>query len=152
MAFPSSPTNGQQATVGNVIYQYTTATNSWTKILGSVGDFSAVGNITGGNVISLGLVTAVGNLSGAYVLGNGSQLTGLPEQYGNANVAAYLPTYTGNIGAGNITASTGNITGGNLSGNLNCRNTDNRSTTQHYQLRYIKQPDNNRAHELYRQS
>jgi hypothetical protein len=117
MAFPSSPTNGQQATVGNVVYQYTTATNSWTKILGSVGDFSAVGNITGGNVISLGLVTAVGNLSGAYVLGNGSQLTGLPEQYGNANVAAYLPIYTGNIGAGNITAS-GNITGGNLSGTL----------------------------------
>jgi hypothetical protein len=117
MAFPSSPTNGQQATVGNVIYQYTTATNSWTKILGSVGDFSAVGNITAGNVISLGVVTAVGNLSGAYVLGNGSQLTGLPEQYGNANVAAYLPTYTGNIGAGNITAS-GNISGGNLSGSL----------------------------------
>ena len=71
MAFPSSPTNGQQATVGNVIYQYTTATNSWTKILGSVGDFSAVGNITAGNVISLGVVTAVGNLSGVGYTGLG---------------------------------------------------------------------------------
>ena len=31
--------------------------------------------------------------------------TTAPATYGNANVAAYLPTYTGNISAGNITAS-----------------------------------------------
>ena len=44
----------------------------------------------------------VGNLSANYFLGNGSQLTGM---YGNTEVAAYLPTYTGNL-----TALTGNIT------------------------------------------
>ena len=43
-------------------------------------------------------ISAVGNITGSYILGNGSQLTGLPATYGNANVAAYLPTYTGNIG------------------------------------------------------
>lgn len=69
----------------------------------------ATGNITGGNVI------AVGNISGAYILGNGSQLTGLPESYGNANVANYLPTYTGNLVslAGDV-ITTGNIQGGNI--------------------------------------
>ena len=36
--------------------------------------------------------------------------------YTNANVAAYLPTYTGNVGAGNVNA-TGNITGAYFFGN-----------------------------------
>jgi hypothetical protein len=49
-------------------------------------------------------ITTTGNVSASYFLGNGSQLTGLPAIYGNANVADYLPTYTGNI-AGNIVKS-----------------------------------------------
>lgn len=52
-----------------------------------------------------GTANIVGNVSASYFIGNGSQLTGLPEQYGNANVANYLPTYSGNIGAGNITVA-----------------------------------------------
>jgi hypothetical protein len=47
-------------------------------------------------------IATPGNITGTYIFGNGSQLTGLPALYGNANVAAYLPTYTGDIGAGNI--------------------------------------------------
>jgi hypothetical protein len=35
-------------------------------------------------------ISAVGNITGSYILGNGSQLTGLPATYGNANVANYL--------------------------------------------------------------
>jgi len=31
MAFPSSPTNGQVATVNNITYTYTSATNSWKR-------------------------------------------------------------------------------------------------------------------------
>jgi hypothetical protein len=61
------------------------------------------GNITGGNIISTGAVSATGNVSGNYILGNGSQLTGIPAQYGNANVAAYLPTFSGNLAGGNAT-------------------------------------------------
>ena len=85
--------------------------------------------------MSAGVVTATGNITGAYILGNGSQLTGLPASYSNANVAAYLPTYSGNIGnltvvgnlsvTGNVTitnteivnqtiTTVGNITGGNI--------------------------------------
>jgi hypothetical protein len=73
---------------------------------------SAAGNITGGNVLTAGAVSAVGNITGSYIIGNGSQLTGVTA-YTNANVAAYLPTYSGNITAGNISVS-GNITGGNV--------------------------------------
>jgi hypothetical protein len=52
-----------------------------------------------------GIVSATGNISGGFILGNGSQLTGLPQSYANANVAAFLPVYTGNISAGNVSVN-----------------------------------------------
>ena len=60
------------------------------------------------NVLSIG-----GNVTANYLIGNGSQITGLTSTYGNANVAAFLPTYTGDLSGGNL-ALTGNaaITGG----------------------------------------
>jgi hypothetical protein len=73
------------------------------------------GNVTGGNILTAGIVSATGNITGNYILGNGSQLTGLPATYGNANVATFLAAYgsntlstTGNIASGNV--STGKIT------------------------------------------
>ena len=62
-----------------------------------------------------GLVSATGNISGNYILGNGAFLSGLPVQYGNSDVANYLPTYTGNLVSlnGPVT-TTSNVTGGNL--------------------------------------
>jgi len=60
-----------------------------------------------------GAISATGNITGNYILGNGSLLSGLPETYSNANVAAYLLTNTGNIAAGNVSV-TGNVTGGNI--------------------------------------
>jgi len=73
--------------------------------------FNKVANIltVGGNV------SAAGNVSGNYFIGNGALLTGIPELYGNANVAAYLPTYSGNITANTI-STTGNITGNSFIG------------------------------------
>jgi hypothetical protein len=108
------------------------------------GQITATGNITGGNVDTgrvnaanitvSGPVSASGNISGAYFLGDGSQLTNLPAgNYSNANVAAYLPTYTGNLVSltGPVT-TTANITGGNLitngqatvTGNITAGNVD----------------------------
>jgi hypothetical protein len=74
--------------------------------------------INSGNSFTFANVTATGNVTGNYFVGNGSQLTGLPEGYGNADVAAYLPTYTGNLAslAGNIT-TTANVTGNFFIGN-----------------------------------
>jgi hypothetical protein len=62
-----------------------------------------------------GNATIGGNISANYFVGNGSQLTGLPASYANANVAAYLPTYPGNLVSltGAVT-TTANITGGNI--------------------------------------
>jgi hypothetical protein len=68
----------------------------------------AVGNVTGGNIFTAGLVSATGNIAGNFILGNGSQLTGITTNYSNANVAAFLPTYSGNITAGDVSAA-GNI-------------------------------------------
>ena len=83
------------------------------------GIISATSNIDGGNINTAGDVSANGNVHATYIFGNGSQLTGLPATYSNANVAAYLPTYTGNIGSGNLLSAgdlsvIGNITGNNI--------------------------------------
>lgn len=68
------------------------------------------------NITSLGIQTAIntsgnvsatGNITGSYFLGNGSQLTGLPATYGNANVAANLAAF-----ANNPISTSGNITAG----------------------------------------
>ena len=84
-------------------------------------------------------ITAYANLKAYDItansfIGDGSQLTGLPDTYTDSDVGDYLPTYTGNlvsltgavtttanVSGGNLTTggqvvATGNISGGNLSG------------------------------------
>jgi len=56
-------------------------------------------------------VTVTGNISGNYILGNGSQLTGLPATYGDSNVVTLLSGF-----GSNTISTTGNITGGNITG------------------------------------
>ena len=73
------------------------------------------GNISANNI------SLTGNAVASYFVGDGSLLTNINAgnitgAYGNANVAAYLPTYTGNLTAGNISVA-GNITGNNLIAN-----------------------------------
>ena len=65
------------------------------------------GNIKGGNI------SVTGNVSGNYILGNGSQLSGLPATYSDANVATFLAAY-----GSNTISTTGNITAGNIIGNI----------------------------------
>ena len=122
----------------------TTTANVTGGNIRATGQITATGNITGGNVDAskvnanavtvAGPVSASGNVTGAYFFGDGSQLTNLPAgNYSNANVAAYLPTYTGNLVSltGPVT-TTANITGGNLitsgqatvTGNITAGNVD----------------------------
>jgi hypothetical protein len=69
-----------------------------------------------GNVVSLN--ANLGNaVTANYFIGNGSLLTGLPASYSDSNVATYLPNYTGNLKAANLSVTTsanlgavGNIT------------------------------------------
>lgn len=69
------------------------------------------GNITSGNLSTLGNVTAF------RFFGDGSQLSNVGSTYANSNVAAYLPTYNGNVGANWINANyiNGNIITSNIS-------------------------------------
>ena len=81
-----------------------------TKYNNQAGDIGVYGNIVAGT-------SGSGNVTATYFIGDGSQLTGLPASYSNTNVAAYLPTYSGNFTAGNATVGLGvggSITGGNL--------------------------------------
>ena len=75
------------------------------------GNISATGNVTGGNILTTGIVSATGNITANYFLGNGSQLTGLPATYTNANVNTLLAAW-----GSNALSTTGNITGGNIIG------------------------------------
>jgi hypothetical protein len=101
---------------------------------------STTGNITGGYILGNGsqltglpatygnanvnahlaafgsnTVVTTGNITGGYFIGDGSQLTNLPaSSFGNANVAAYLPTYTGNLAGGNLAITNNGTIGGNL--------------------------------------
>ena len=112
--------NATQANVANVANSVaganvsgtvSSATTAGTVTTNAQPNITSVGNLE--SLIVTGNITSSANISGAYILGNGSQLTGLPALYGNANVANYLPTYSGNLNPGNLTA-TGNVTGGNV--------------------------------------
>jgi hypothetical protein len=117
MSFPTSPTNGQISVVNNVAYQYATANSSWTRVL-------SIANVIQANVVSANILSVVqaysvtGNITtGNYFIGNGAFLTGIAagSSYSNANVAAYLPTYTGNLVSltGPVT-TTSNVTANNV--------------------------------------
>ena len=72
------------------------------------------GNITTGNL------STVGNVTAYRFYGDGSQLTNVGSNYSNANVAQYLPTYSGNIGAYNVNANiyTSNIGASSANANI----------------------------------
>jgi hypothetical protein len=80
--------------------------------IGAGGIMIATGNVIGGNITTAGQVSASGNVTGAYILGNGSQLTGLPATYGNANVVTLLSAF-----GSNTISTTGNVTAGYVVGN-----------------------------------
>jgi hypothetical protein len=88
----------------------------------SAGNISVTGNVTSGNINTVGLIKANGNITGNYFIGDGSLITNLPVgNYSNANVANFLPTYSGNLTAGNVSTA-GNVTAdyfiGNISANV----------------------------------
>ena len=97
----------------------TSATSSSTGALVVAGGVGIAGNIvSAGN-----LITSNANLGNAayanYFVGDGSLLTNIPAgaisgSYSNANVANYLPTYTGNFTASNVEISGNLIVNGSV--------------------------------------
>lgn len=110
-------TNAEQAAVATLAANATQAVRAQTVTTAAQPNITSVGTLT--SLVSTGNITTTG-----YLFGNGSQLTGLPATYTNANVAAYLPTYAGNITANNITnanligtallSASGNVRAGNV--------------------------------------
>jgi hypothetical protein len=88
------------------------------------------GNYGNSNVVTLlagfgsNTVVTTGNITAGYVLGNGSQLTGLPATYGNSNVATLLAGF-----GSNTVSTTGNVTGGNILGGANVNATTHTGAT-----------------------
>ena len=57
------------------------------------------------NTVTLASVVTSGNITvetGSFFLGDGGLLSNVASAYGNANVATYLPTYSGNLDSVNI--------------------------------------------------
>jgi hypothetical protein len=136
MGFPTSPTNGQTATVNGVLYTYNSTLTAWTvgtepganlsgnninvtssaavgttlTVTGATtlsSTLGVTGTVTGGNVLTGGLISATGNVSGGNVLTGGLISATGNVSGGNLNV-------TGNIvdtaALSVITGSNGNIT------------------------------------------
>jgi hypothetical protein len=80
---------------------------------------SGVGALTVASLNSTGDTTTARILTDGYYYANGVPVTfGSTSTYSNANVAAYLPTYTGNISANTIQAGNVSVTYTTTSGNL----------------------------------
>jgi hypothetical protein len=80
MPFPTSPTNGQIATVNGITYAYSSASTAWKKVTSSVGNLTVTntlttGNISAGNISVSGRIVATGNVQGNFIVGDGSKLT-----------------------------------------------------------------------------
>jgi hypothetical protein len=93
--------NYSNSNVANYLPTYTGTLAAGTLNVSTTANLGAVGNvkITGGTSGQKLTTDGAGNLSWT---------NDANSSYGNSNVAAYLPTYTGNVGAGNI-KSTGNL-------------------------------------------
>ena len=68
MAFPTTPTNGQIATVNGITFSYASATNSWTRVssaLTNIANIVITSNANAGNINAINNVTgSTGNFSG----------------------------------------------------------------------------------------
>jgi hypothetical protein len=137
LALGESGWTGNIIPAGNGVYSLGNATNYWSNLWVSSNTIYIGGVPLGvtGNVLTVAgepvlsndsnsSITTTGNITADYFIGDGSLLTGLPEQYGNANVAVYLPTYGGNILVDAVVGNTANNLGylqwfGNSSGDNN---------------------------------
>ena len=122
---------GLPASYSNVNVAAYTQTQSYTNYSNvNVASYLAGQINTTGNILSTGavhnnVVVNTGNINavGGYFVGNGYFLTGIvgggASSYSNVQVATYLPTYSGTVGASLIN-STGNVlaTGLSIFGNI----------------------------------
>jgi hypothetical protein len=117
--YNAGPVGSQVKITGNVVT--TTVTNLGLTLAGNgIGNIQANSSIVPGTsgVYDLGAPdNKFQYIYGDYLVGNGALITGIVANtsYNNANVAAFLPTYTGNlVSLTGPVITTSNITGGNI--------------------------------------
>jgi hypothetical protein len=117
------PVTGAYATI-----TYNSTSNIWVISNGAniSGAVSASGNITGGNLLTGGLISATGNVTGGNVLG-GANVNATTHTGTTVSVSANVTG--GNILTGGLISATGNITGGNVLGGANVNATTHTGTT-----------------------
>jgi len=115
---------GNINTIGNIFANTITATNTFN--VGNITTTGTAGNLTGSGYVVAGNLVANTNVyaNGFYWLNNGAAFSsGGGSTYSNTNVAAYLPTYAGNVNAnfylGNGYYLTGITGGGSTYSNTN---------------------------------
>jgi len=119
--------SGNLVGAGNVVISAGGATTFTATGTGAniVGYGNVTGNITGGNILTAGVVSATGNVTGANFIGNvippagGAVSTTGNITGGNiltSGVISAASTITGTSHLGSVVSVTGNITGGNING------------------------------------
>ena len=90
MSFPTSPTNGQTALINNANYLYSSSTNAWTKIAGTV---------TATNTLLVqSTITSVSPTTGALVVDGGAGVVGNLYVGGSIYQNGILVSGTGTLG------------------------------------------------------
>ena len=134
MAFPTSPTNGQQANINGITYTYSNTVTAWTVSTSVSNTFVSINvsaNVNSGNVLASGVISATGNVSGGNLVVTGNivdtgALTIVTSSNGNITLS---PDGTGIVTATGAISTTGNITGGNILGGANVNATTHTGTT-----------------------
>jgi len=118
MAFPTSPTNGQQANINGITYTYSSAATAWTVSTSVSNTFVSINvsaNVNSGNVLATGVISATGNVSGGNLVVTGNivdtgALTIVTGSNGNITLS---PNGTGIVAATGAISTTGNISANN---------------------------------------
>ncbi len=113
MAFPTSPTNGQQANINGITYTYSSAATAWTVSTSVSNTFVSINvsnNVNSGNVLATGVISATGNITGGNVLG-GANVNATTHTGTTVSVSANVTG--GNLLTGGLISAAGNISANN---------------------------------------
>jgi len=139
MAFPTSPTNGQQANINGITYTYSSAATAWTVSTSVSNTFVSINvsaNVNSANVLATGVISATGNVLGGNL--SGTSIVGTLTTAAQTNITSVgtlgsltitANTTSGNLLTGGAISATGNITGGNILGGANVNATTHTGTT-----------------------
>ena len=94
MSFPSSPANGQQATINGIVYSYSTSTNAWVRVVtpltGTTSSFTVSNTASSTSTNTGALVVAGGaGIGGALYVNTAGYISGA-QIITTATVAQYI--------------------------------------------------------------